>query len=475
MVVKISQKQKDPLDSFVQHNIEKNYSIFSERTDPYFIINMDGQIGYANEACLLTLGYSKDEFVHMKLKDICSITDLNKNQTYFIKDDRSKLTSFYLEITKKDGDSIHVDATSFPIFLDNGVIGNYIVFRDAQELIVQREKHHNSLVEHSPEPILIVREDTIINVSNVALKMFDANTKDQLIGKSIYDFVDCKSVEFFTEKLNCVMSGEITDLHELTMLTVHRTELDVEIKAFPTVYRGERVSHLVIKDISERKKLSIISEKQAVAGQLAAGIAHEIRNPITAIKGFLQLIMDEEQKQISYFKIIESEIERIELILKELMVLAKPSSLRCEKLNIQRLLDQVLTLMGSQALLNDIEVIRKYNLSSIDIFGDENQLKQVFINYIKNAIESMPNGGKLIIEGFPVDNKSVCIRIVDQGCGIPPEIRERLGEPFLTTKENGTGLGMIVSNQIIKEHSGSINIISGQDGTCIEVYLPMYT
>lgn len=251
------------------------------------------------------------------------------------------------------------------------------------------------------------------------------------------------------------------------------TLIDVNVTAFPILFEKEVVgTYLVLEDISLiKKERQLLSEKQAVAGQLAAGIAHEIRNPITAIKGFLQLIMGEHQGETMYFKVVESEIARIEVILKELMVLAKPTKMKYEKLPIHLLLEQVLTLMESQTLLNNIQVEKKYNLKGAMVLGDENQLKQVFINYLKNAIEAMPDGGKLLIEGTYLAEDCVQIRIIDQGCGIPSENIDRISEPFFTTKEQGTGLGMTVSNQIIEEHKGKINIISNSNGTCIEVNL----
>jgi len=251
--------------------------------------------------------------------------------------------------------------------------------------------------------------------------------------------------------------------------------LDVNITTFPILFEQEVVgSYVVIEDITLLKRQRrILMEKQAAAGQLAAGIAHEIRNPITAIKGFLQLIKSEHHGEAMYFNVIDSEINRIEGILKELLVLAKPTKVQYQKLNIRLLLEQVLTIMESQVLLNNIWVEKRFDLKEETIYGDENQLKQVFINYIKNAIEAMPDGGVLLIECSQCPENRVLIRIIDQGKGIPLNIIDRIGEPFFTTKEHGTGLGMPVSYQIIEEHKGDINIISNTDGTCIEVNLPI--
>ena len=268
--------------------------------------------------------------------------------------------------------------------------------------------------------------------------------------------------------------------------------LDVNVTSIPIFFDQEFLgSYLVIKDITsikqnrlstEREKeyhilinnLSRLSEKQATAGQLAAGIAHEIRNPITAIKGFLQLLMGENDGNKIYFEIIHSEIDRIEEILKELMVLAKPSKQKYERVNLEVLIEQVITLMASQALLNNIQIVTQFNYANMWMLGDTNQLKQVFINFIKNAIEAMPDGGVMQIKGELLIGGQLRISIIDQGCGIPPEILLHIGQPFFTTKENGTGLGMLVSREIIKEHKGELYIESNLTGTSVHVKLPLF-
>ncbi|WP_102347844.1 ATP-binding protein [Bacillus sp. Marseille-P3661] len=254
-----------------------------------------------------------------------------------------------------------------------------------------------------------------------------------------------------------------------------RSLVDVNVTTFPVFFEEEIVgSYVVLKDVTLiKKERERISHKQAVAGQLAAGVAHEIRNPITAIKGFLQLMMKEYKGEISYFNIIDSEINRIEAILTELMVLAKPTKVKYKRLNIRLLVQHVITLMESQALLNNVEVKTSYTIKDETVFGDENQLKQVFINYIKNAIEAMPEGGKLEVEGLKLNDDIVQFRIIDQGCGIPLKVIDKINEPFFTTKENGTGLGLAVSSQIIQDHKGEFNIKSTIEGTCIEVNLPI--
>ncbi|WP_456271174.1 ATP-binding protein [Bacillus sp. AK031] len=214
------------------------------------------------------------------------------------------------------------------------------------------------------------------------------------------------------------------------------------------------------------------AEKLSIAGQLAAGIAHEIRNPITVIKGFIQLLNSNEKNE--YFTIISSEIERIEQILSELLILSKPQETKFEHIEIMRLLNQVITLLNPHALLYNVEIIKDFHTKDVLIECDENQLKQVFINYIKNSVESMSDGGKLIIKVRESGVEAVSILFIDEGVGMAEEVLSNLGKPFFTTKEKGTGLGYIISKKIIETHSGEVSVLSEvNSGTTIEVTLPL--
>ena len=269
--------------------------------------------------------------------------------------------------------------------------------------------------------------------------------------------------------------------------------LEVNVTTLPIFSNNEQIGkYVVIKDISaikrrrkqrdlyleEKRKnleLSIQVEKLSVTGQLAAGIAHEIRNPVTAIKGFLQLINDGHVTINKYYPVINSEINRIETIINELLILAKPYNKSYQKEDICTILQQVIHLMESQALLNNIEIECRLTEEKTKVICDSNQMKQVFINIIKNAIEAMPNGGKLYIETNIIGDSFVQIGVIDNGFGIPEDLLNRIGEPFFSTKENGTGLGIVVSKQIIEEHKGCFEINTSSQGTCIEVTLPCYT
>nr|WP_281272116.1 ATP-binding protein [Paenibacillus flagellatus] len=208
----------------------------------------------------------------------------------------------------------------------------------------------------------------------------------------------------------------------------------------------------------------------SAVGQLAAGIAHEIRNPLTALKGFNKL-MQAGAPNSAYLDIMDSELDRINTIVSELLFLSKPRSVEFEDKNIISIIRDVCSLLETQAIINNVEIVKQLEVEKYTVRCVEHQLKQVFINLVKNAIEAMPNGGKITISAELIDS-SILIGIRDEGHGIPDKIQAKIGQPFFTTKEKGTGLGLMVSQKIIQNHDGNMTIRSKMnEGTVVKIRL----
>ena len=230
-------------------------------------------------------------------------------------------------------------------------------------------------------------------------------------------------------------------------------------------------------DITEQKnseELLLRSEKLSVIGELAAGVAHEIRNPLTTIKGFLEFLKVDESddKKKFYFNLLLEEVERINFIAGEFMLLAKPQAVHLSENKITPVIQKVIKFLESEFNLNNIVISLDYDNEDLMIKCEESQLKQVFINLIKNAIEAMPEGGNITIS---VKEKQEKVQIIfkDEGIGIPEVDIQKIGDPFYTTKENGNGLGLMVSFKIIQNHNGTIHIDSEENnGTTCTVTLP---
>lgn len=230
------------------------------------------------------------------------------------------------------------------------------------------------------------------------------------------------------------------------------------------------------QSLMQRKKTEEIvrkSEMLSMIGQMAAGVAHEIRNPLTSIKGFLQFIQSNESRSTEYFSIMLAELGRIEFIISEFLVLAQPQLVKKERKNLIHLLQNIIVLVETHAILNNVQVFLHFDPELPLIMCEESQLKQAFINIMKNAIEAMPDGGELLITAMSDGGERVTVQFIDDGVGVPEEIMPRLGEPFYTTKEKGTGLGLMVSYKIVENHRGHINVRSKpHKGTTVEIQLP---
>ncbi|MBS2968545.1 PAS domain S-box protein [Metabacillus sp. KIGAM252] len=249
--------------------------------------------------------------------------------------------------------------------------------------------------------------------------------------------------------------------------------LDISLK----MNLNENMHLAILRDITERKELEDRLRKSDtlnVVGELAAGIAHEIRNPMTALKGFIQLLEGSVKDDFSmYFNVIKSELNRIESIITEFLVLAKPQAIHFEQNSIVKIMKDTMELLNAQAIFSNVqmELITEGEIPSI--YCEPNQIKQVFINILKNAIEVMPGGGKVLAVLKMNGPDQLCISIRDEGNGIPEDKLKRLGEPFYTTKDRGTGLGLMVSYKIIEEHRGKVKVESQVGkGTTFCITLP---
>ncbi|QSO51394.1 PAS domain S-box protein [Alicyclobacillus curvatus] len=234
---------------------------------------------------------------------------------------------------------------------------------------------------------------------------------------------------------------------------------------------------LILRDITERivnHNLLRRAEQLSMAGQMAAGIAHEIRNPLASLRGFTQLIRSGTDRAAEYCDIMLREFDRINSIIEQLLLLSKPKKLQHKPVNIRRLLDDVLLLLESQSNLRNIRVVREYGAEDTMVECAENDLKQVFINILKNAIEATPPGKQITVGVVSRGDNQIQVRFKDQGPGIPPSSVSRLGEPFHTTKSNGTGLGLMITSRIVEEHGGLLEIVNGSHvGAIVDVILPV--
>lgn len=306
------------------------------------------------------------------------------------------------------------------------------------------------------------REDRILYANDHFCNLYKY-TREELLGKK-HDI--CSSnfhpPSFFGEIWDTIQAGEVWK-GDILNQAKDGTKYWLDTIIIPFVdSNGERYKHISIQyDITEKKNTEEVlrkTEKLAMVGELAAGIAHEIRNPLTTIRGFVQLL-NERGVEGQYVNTILDEIDRINFIVSEFMVFAKPHQIYFSECNLNYILSSVIKFLEPEAILKNINIDSHFPNEEIVILGEKNQLKQVFLNLIKNSIEAMPYGGKINIS-IEMTPQTISITLKDDGVGMNPDQVKKLGEPFFSTKQNGNGLGLMVSYKIIQNHKGTIEVTS---------------
>jgi signal transduction histidine kinase len=233
----------------------------------------------------------------------------------------------------------------------------------------------------------------------------------------------------------------------------------------------------IARDITRRKKMEeqmFYTEKLASIGTLAAGVAHEINNPLAIILGFADLLMEKtppESQAYEMLKTIEKQGLNAKRVVENLLGFTRFSEHKEETVDINKNLESVLSFVSNTLLLNKISVIKDLSLSLPEVKGDPGEIQQVFFNIINNAVAAMKGGGLLMVSTKEVnEEQNVEIRIQDSGCGISKEYRTKIFDPLFTTKKvgEGTGLGLFVSYGIITKHGGALTFDSIANDECSE-------
>jgi signal transduction histidine kinase len=235
------------------------------------------------------------------------------------------------------------------------------------------------------------------------------------------------------------------------------------------------------EDLKKSKSYIRRADRLASLGTLTAGLAHEIRNPLVAIKTFTQLLperLEDEEFRKHFLGVASGEVDRISSLVNELLEFARTSDPKFEMEDVNGILDGMILLISTESKKKHIEIVKEYGQDLPLISIDREQIKQVVLNILLNAIEATSENGKIIVDtrSFvkPGGEPYLQIRFTDTGCGIPRENLEEIFNPFFTTKNTGSGLGLSISHQIVQDHKGYIDIESEIDkGTSFFINLPL--
>lgn len=345
-----------------------------------------------------------------------------------------------------------------------------------EETLEESESKYRLIAENTSDLIAVMDRDLTLSYLSPSHEFILGYELSELYKMKVGVIVHPDEADLLLANLQMIFEDNGAMPMEFRLQHKEGYWVEFESRCMPVKGKNGIIEHIVMisRDISERKKAEeflLQSEKLSIVGELAAGVAHEIRNPLTTIKGFVQLYKSDNR---IINELLLSELERIENITTEMLSLGKPQAIQMNKANLRDIIENTIEFLSPQANMNCIQFNLNFEESSFFIMCEKNQIKQVFLNLLKNAMEAMDKGGDIEISLRHGREGECVVSVQDQGCGIPEELLPRLGEPFYTLKEKGTGLGLMICHKIIKQHHGSITYKSKvNEGTLIEISLPL--
>jgi PAS domain S-box-containing protein len=465
------------------------------------IVSLDGRLLMVNTSLCRLLGYTEEELIGLHIEDFSHHDDVETyaelcEQTRYGERKSSQKENRYVH---KDGSMIWgIVQVSFVRDTDAHPHLAVVQIQDVSESkrlehkLEESRRGYQSLLNHNQNQLILnavsegmfgIDEHFGTTFWNKAAECLTDYTYEDMVGKDPYLVLTRASgtdedlqIKKETVLYRTMFEG-VCDCSNEIFYKKNGDSFPAEYMTSPILDQDQIIGVVLsFKDITERRRTEELlhrSDKMSLIGQLAAGVAHEIRNPLTTLKGFMQFLQQGAVNKKEYFDIMMSELERIELITTEMLVLAKPQFIHYQPKSIENIVSSVITLLETQAIINNIQFVVAMEHHLPLVLCEENQLKQSFINLIKNAMEAMPDGGQIDIQLFSVGDKAVRVLFQDSGHGIPQDVLARLGEPFFTTKEKGTGLGIMITNRIIEDHLGQFVVESKVgEGTVVSVTLP---
>jgi two-component system nitrogen regulation sensor histidine kinase GlnL len=353
---------------------------------------------------------------------------------------------------------------------------------------------YEALLAGLPDAVVGVDDALRIVLWNPAAEALLGRSARRVIGRTLKE-VFPRETSLARHLSDTLGTGESRSESEAVIESAEGRPMHVSIVTAPLAGRSGSVTAAVavVRDITRLRQLEAEmrrGETLAAAGQMALGLAHEIRNPLGAIRGAVQLLsreLGDEARWREYTDVLLKEVDRVNRIIEVLLDLGRPVTLRLVPLNIHQLLERVALMSEALAAEREVVIVRRYDPSMPAILADEDRMMQVFHNLLRNGMDAMPRGGRITlitrISMNPLFAKvdlgqglrsMAEVQIVDEGDGIDESTRARLFTPFFTTKDRGLGLGLALCHRILEEHRGTIQIDSAPGrGTAVSCFLPM--
>ena len=481
--------------------ISRFQTIAEMGNDGIIIFDADYSIEFANEMASGLTGYPHERLTEMKFTDLLS----SRNQAFLtemaghVEESESSRICAEMEIITADGEKRETEVC-ITMAREGKGMRTYAYLRD----ISLRKKMENelrkaneffrNLIESSVDGIIAADMKGKTLLFNEAAEKLLGYKAEEVIGEHITKIYPSNEAYEIMAKLRSEDYGGVGKLKPIQyqVISKYGETIPISVSAAIIYENGEEIATVgIFTDLRDRIKMEqelqkthlklLQADKMASLGKLAAGVAHEINNPLGGILIYAGLLLEEMKGDDSKRKDLElivSEATRCKQIVKDLLEFAYQTGEEFEFVDINRSIEQCLSLLQNQALFHNVKIEKRFYPKLPQIRGNGGQLNQVFTNIIVNAAEAMPNGGTLTIVTNSLPSQgSVRIEFADTGCGIPEELLGRIFDPFFTTKDvgKGTGLGLSISYGIIVEgHKGKIAAKSKVgEGTTFIIDLPL--
>jgi len=373
-------------------------------------------------------------------------------------------------VVRADGEERNVAVSTTPLVLDGDLVGTVASLRDiteekgAQDALARSEARYRNLFESASDAIVTLDANGRFTTFNHAAENISGYPRQELVGQWFAPLLPDDELPKALMHFQKALAGE-TGLFETTFIRKDREYRTIQV-TYSTPQRDEEVL-CVIRDVTDQKMLQeqlIQSEKMSAIGQLVSGVAHELNNPLAGISAFAQLLLTEKRfppDQRTAAEMIYAEARRASRIVQNLLTFARQHKPERTPTGVNQVLDDTLELRGYELRVRGIEVTRDYDEQIPETMADAHQLQQVFLNLVTNAEQAMeksPRESQRLIVRTRRMGAVIRIDVEDTGPGIPPNLLERIFNPFFTTKPtgSGTGLGLSISLGIVREHEGRI-------------------
>lgn len=379
----------------------------------------------------------------------------------------------------KDNPQAYLWAVATPLYDVHGNITGAIESirdvtdrRKAEDDLKASEEKYRRVVENANQGIWLNDHNSIITFANEKIASLLGHRAESMVGCSLFEFVpqEYRQVALLMAEQN--RKGMRVE-QDLQFCRQDGSKLWALVSMTPIITDGIYSGSLVmISDVTERKNLELQMarlDRLNMVGQMAACIGHEIRNPMTSVRGFLQILAQNElyRQDIEHFELMIEELDRANSIITEFLSLAKNKAIELKRNNLNSIVRSIIPLINAEALVQD-KVVQVHLQEVPALLLDEGEIRQLLLNLARNALDAIPTNKGLTIKTYPKDAE-VILAVQDQGNGINPVILRDIGKPFLTTKKDGTGLGLPVCYSIADRHNAVIDVESGQNGSTFYV------